>query len=102
MATSKKQPVDPDTLERMSKGTAGKLWRIEVLYYYDQYDTKCSQTSSQIKRIEIVNRTWEEVMDFRWGVYETGVMQPVDPGHWIVISPADIKRVDVYRQNGYL
>lgn len=92
MATSNQQPSTPDEQERMQLGKSGKLFRLEVLYFIGE----------SVKKIDIANRKWTEVLEFRGNIYEIGLFVPIDPGHWVIVSPADIKRVDVYRQNGYL
>jgi hypothetical protein len=66
---------------------------MEILYYY---------VNDEIKRQEIKNLTWDEVMQKRYDIFDCGFMAPVDPGHWIVISPGDIKRLDIFRQVGYI
>ena len=92
MAAANQQAKDPEHAARMAAGKAGKLFRIEVLYFEDQ----------AVKKVEICNRYWEEVKGFRMDVYDIGVMLPIHPGKWRVVSPADIKDIYVYRQNGYL
>ncbi len=92
MATTNQQGDTPEHLERVKAGKSGKLFRLEILYYVD----------ADVKKVEISNRYWPEVKEIRQDIFFIGVMVPLDPGRWVIISPGEIKIIYVHRQNGYL
>lgn len=78
--------------ERMGLGNAGKLWRIEIIY---------KKNAGETGRHCLDNQTGAELMNFRAQIFTTGLLLPIDPGHWKVISPWDLLEIDVWRQKKY-
>jgi hypothetical protein len=89
MATD--QNITPELQQRIDLGKAGKLWRIEVLF----------KEGVETRRYELRDRTGREVMDFREKVFKAGLMIPVSPGMWRIVSPFDLLEITVYRQQKY-
>jgi hypothetical protein len=78
-------------LELKKMGRAGKLWRIEVL----------GKIGNEHHRYYQSNKTREELQQFRDYMYRVGIMLEKDPGHFVVIHPADILEVHMYKQTFY-
>lgn len=78
--------------ERMKKGNAGELWRIEVIF---------KKNAGETGRHTLDNQTGAELMNFRAQIFTCGLLFPIDPGHWKVISPWDLLEIDVWRQKKY-
>lgn len=77
--------------ELWEMGAAGKLWTLECVYVLD----------SEQKIIRWRNLTDAELMGRRVKMFSQGFTIPVEPGHWRIVHPIDIQRVDLYRQSGY-
>ena len=92
---SKQLPPDiPEELRELYEmGAAGKLWTLEVEYDFD----------SERKITRWRNLTDQDLMRRRTSMFQVGFSIPVggQPGHWRVICPIDIVKVDLYRQTGY-
>lgn len=83
-----------DLEKRKQAGKEKKLWGIEVMYRH-------YESPGSVRRHTMKNYFGEELMNFRNTVFTAGIMMPVDPGHWVIIMPADILQIDVYRQNSF-
>jgi hypothetical protein len=84
----------PDELKELFEmGAAGKLWTLEFEYTMD----------SERKLFRWRNLSEKELMVKRTKMFSVGMTVPVggEPGHWRIICPIDIIRVDLYRQSGY-
>lgn len=82
--------------EKKRRG-AKSLWRICVRYWVEDDQTGRDTT----KWHYMDNRLPAEVMQARTELFSVGLMLPVDPGHWIVIMPNDIKEVHIYKQKKF-
>lgn len=91
MSASKQPYVPPELQQRIDLGKAGKLWTIEVIY----------NCHNEVKKIARRNLKNEEVQEYRETMFRYGLTIPVEPGHWQIICPYDIARVDLYKQSGY-
>ncbi len=84
----------PDEMKELFEmGAAGKLWTLEFEYTMD----------SERKLFRWRNLDEKNLMVKRAKMFSTGLTVPVggEPGHWRIIVPMDIIRVDLYRQSGY-
>lgn len=81
----------PELIARRQAGNDGNLWRVKVL---------CKSGNATIWRGK-ENMYSHEVMDMREGIFKSGFMIWMDPGHWLVIPPFDILEVHVYKQSKY-
>ena len=79
--------------ERRQLGKSGKLWSIEV-FYYGEFNS--------VRKIEIRNRTNDEIWQFRDYVFRVGIMFQETPIRWRVIPPQDIKDVFLYLQKNFI
>jgi hypothetical protein len=86
-------PKTPEEERRIAAGKAGKLWRIVVRFTTDY--------SNETKLFYLTNQYGHEVMHFRFRVFEVGLKVPIDPGHWIVVPPLQIKEIHVYKQDNF-
>jgi hypothetical protein len=83
-------PQTPEEKKRLDAGKAGKLWRITVRYTTDY--------SNETRLFGLTNQYSDEVMHFRHKIFDVGLMVCLDPGHWVVIPPFDIKEIHIYKQ----
>lgn len=85
--------VPEELRELYEMGAAGKLWTLEFEYSMD----------SERKLFRWRNLSEAQLMARRNKMFSVGITVPVGgaPGHWRVICPIDIIRVDLYRQSGY-
>lgn len=85
--------VPEDLRELYEMGAAGKLWTLVFEYAMD----------SERKLITLRNLTDTELMVKRTKMFQVGFTVQVggETGHWRIICPIDIVRVDLYRQSGY-
>jgi hypothetical protein len=85
--------IDPELKRQMlyELGAAGKLWALEVEYNLD----------NETKLIRWRNLPDAELQLRRESIFKVGIPLFIEPGHWRIICPMDIAKVDVYRQNGY-
>lgn len=90
------EPLTPEQQraidERRAAGKAGKLRTIEVLY----------KQENAVRMRRLINQNLTELFRFREAVFSVGLMVPVDPNKWIIVSPWDIISIDVYRQNYFI
>lgn len=77
--------------QRADLGTAGKLFTVELFF--------CRK--HEAKRFCIYNYTTQELARFRRQVFVEGFYFPLDAGHGLIVSPADISEVHVWRQDSY-
>lgn len=95
MSNQSKIPADvsEELRELYEMGAAGKLWTLEFEYTMDNERKLC--------RWRNLNEV--QLMSKRNKMFSVGLTMPVggEPGHWRIICPIDIIRVDLYRQNGY-
>jgi len=77
--------------QRRALGKQGKLWRIEMT----------GKVGAEVRNHELLNLTGAEVQQFRRDVYSIGIMLPIDPGHWVMIHPADILTIHIWKQNDF-
>lgn len=93
MSNQQLAQVPEELRELYEMGAAGKLWALECEYTMD----------TERKIIRWRNLTESEMMGRRNKMFHVGMTVPVggDPGHWRIIHPLDIQRVDLYRQSGY-
>lgn len=89
MSSSKAET--PELVERRKAGKAGKLWTVECYYKH----------GPEHGRHVVRNLYWHEVREFRERAYSVGIMRPIDPGHWVIISPFDITEVHLWKQKDY-
>lgn len=86
--------IPAELRELWEMGAHGKLWTLEVVYTVD----------SEQKILRWRNMTDDQLMARRSKMFMVGFSIPVadgEPGHWRIICPMDILRVDLYRQSGY-
>ena len=84
--------MDEITLEqRMQLGAEKKLRRCEIYY----------REGNKTLHIYQDNLTGPEIMRFSKEIYTAGMMLPIDPGHWRIVSPADIIDVHIYKQDKF-
>lgn len=79
--------------ERKDLGLLGKLWSLEL--YFDRYDSAETQHYLQ------VNLTGDEIQRYRESIFTIGFQIPVSPGHWRIVMPYELKRVELFRQSKY-
>lgn len=84
--------ANPEQAERRKQAGAKKqLWTVEIIYNLD------SESCRVLKR----NLYDNEVQVLRENMFRYGFPVPVEPGHWRIIPPMDIARVDLVRQTGF-
>ena len=71
--------------------TDDTLWSVEIV----------ARFGNEIVLVNMINCTNKELTSLRVNVYQAGVMYWIDPGHYRLISPADILKIEVWRQNKY-
>lgn len=69
------------------------LSTIEIIFQHDK----------EVKRRELKNNTWADLMKLRDNIFRVGMMyNPGDePGHYIIVSPFCIISIDVWVQDGF-
>lgn len=86
------KPLMPPELQLLyDQGKAGKLWVMEIIY----------RVGAEDKMLRKRNMTSGELMQFRLDIFRIGFITPIEPGHWRLICPMDIKQIDLYKQSGY-
>lgn len=91
MSELKNEIESPQDAQRREEGKKGKLWKIEVI----------AKHGMETKRFARCNLYSSEIMQERERMFQYGILMPIDPGHWIVICPADIQQIDVWRQKNF-
>ncbi len=84
----------PDELKQWYElGADGKLYTLQFEY----------ASGGERKLYTWRNMTEAKLMARRANLFSVGLTIPVggDPGHWVVICPIDILKVDLYQQTGY-
>lgn len=89
-----KKPATPDHEQRQRDGKRGVLWSIQVSFYDGDHN-------QEIKHRVIRNLYWHEIERFRYDCFAIGFIIHMDPGHIKLVNPADINKVDFFRQKGY-
>jgi hypothetical protein len=85
------QPISPDISKLKTLGKEGKLWSLTVVYDVD----------GVTKQLTRRNMTGEQLMAFRKTMFNAGFTLMVEPGHWKIVCPMDIKTADCYQQRDY-
>lgn len=70
------------------KTAPGTLWKIEITFRH----------GVETKQHALINVSNAELKKFREDIFFNGMMYPIDPGHWILISPFEIITIDVWKQ----
>lgn len=78
--------------QRKDLGAQGRLRCITVAYF---------DRDGQGQTERYTNYTGAEVLEFRERVFSAGLMIPIDPGRWRVVPPADIRSIEIYKQNKF-
>ncbi len=87
--------MSADEVQRRQLGKENKLRRAEI-YYYGPYPNR-----SQVLHVYQDNLTGKEIEEFCERIYKSGLLLPIDPGHWRIVSPADIIDVHIYKQDKF-
>lgn len=87
-------PQTPEEEKRIAAGKAKQLWRITVRFTTDY--------SNETKIWELANQYGHEVNFFRHRVFEIGLKFYIDPGHWVVVPPFQLREIHVYRQDNFI
>ena len=87
------RPKELTLQERKQAGTNKKLWRLEI--YFNE------MTKNQICRYFLDNRTAAEVREFRTQIFDIGLMVMIEPGQWAIIPPAEIRQVNIWKQDKF-
>lgn len=74
-------------------GKKGRLWSIEVIFL--------DVGGNEIKTRHIDNQTDADLMKFRDNIFYTGLMIPMDPGHWQIFPPSAIKEIHAHKQGTF-
>lgn len=89
-----KKAAPPLTVDaRKQMGRERKLWRLEI--YFEEI------TKNELCRYFMDNKTGSEVLEFREKIFSIGVMVQTEPGQWVIVPPANIKQVNVWRQDKF-
>ena len=68
-----------------------KLFTVEARYTYEN--------ETRVWRMR--NQTAEEVMRIREQIYSAGLAVEWNTGHWIIVHPSDLLRVELFLQKGF-
>ena len=85
--------ISPEETRLRELGKQKKLWRVTIRFTEDY--------TNETKVYSFDNLTDEMAQKFREKIFKIGFKFCIDPGHYVVISPWNIKELHIFRQEKF-